>query len=273
MTMPRVVIFSDLDGTLLDHSTYSFQDASEALKLIKSKYTPLVLCTSKARGEIQHYRSLLDNKYPFISENGGAIFIPIGYFSKDFKYDREIDGYKVIELGTQSQILANTLKSIVNETGTEIKGFSEMTPKEIAELTGLEEDLAKLAAERDYSEPFIIKDENKNTATIEEKINLKGYRYTRGGRFHHILGGNDKGKAVEILTNIYKSELGDIKTVGIGDSLNDLPMLEVVDIPILVKKQNGEYDPEIRLSDLHYADGIGPAGWNSSILKLFMNFD
>ena len=271
--MPRIVIFSDLDGTLLDHSTYSFQDASEALKFIMTKDIPLVLCTSKARGEIQYYRNLLDNEHPFISENGGGIFIPSNYFSKDFNYDLEIDGYKVIELGTQRHILIDTLKSIADETGASIKGFSDMTTGEIAELTGLEDGMAKLAEARDYSEPFVIKDEDKNTATIEEKINLKGYRYTRGGRFHHILGGNDKGKAVEILAKIYKSEFGDIETVGVGDSLNDLPMLEAVDIPILVKKQNGEYDPEIRLSNLNYADGIGPAGWNSSILKLFMIFD
>ncbi|MCH6574886.1 MAG: HAD hydrolase family protein, partial [Bacteroidetes bacterium] len=40
--MPKVVIFSDLDGTLLDHDTYSFQAASEAIELIKSKNIPLV---------------------------------------------------------------------------------------------------------------------------------------------------------------------------------------------------------------------------------------
>ena len=83
--MPKVVLFSDLDGTLLDHETYSFQDASEALELIKTKGIPLVLCTSKTREEIQHYRNLLDNRYPFISENGGGIFIPKNYsFLKKF---------------------------------------------------------------------------------------------------------------------------------------------------------------------------------------------
>ncbi len=271
--MPKVVIFSDLDGTLLDHDTYSFQDASEALKHIKTNYIPLILCTSKTREEIQYYRDLLDNKYPFISENGGGIFIPKNYFSSDFNYDREIDGYKVIELGTQRETLVATLKSIANETGIEIKGFSEMTPGEVTELTGLEDNLAKLAIKRDYSEPFIIKDENKNTAPIEKEINLKGYKHTRGGRFHHILGGNDKGVAVEILANIYKSEFGDIKTVGIGDSLNDLPMLEAVDIPIIVEKPDGGYDQGIKLTNLTYAKGSGPSGWNSSTLKLFMNFD
>jgi len=271
--MPKFVIFSDLDGTLLDHETYSFQAAAEALDLLRSKNIPLILCTSKTRKEIELYRKLLDNNFPFISENGGGIYIPEDYFSIDFDYDKKIDGYKVIELGTPRKELSDILKSISDNTGIQLRKFSEMSLSEIEELTGLKEEIAKLAMERDYSEPFVIQEEDKNIATIEKEINLKGYMHTKGGRFHHILGRNDKGKAVIILTNIYKSEFDDIKTVGIGDSLNDLPMLQSVDIPIIVQKPNGSYEPEIKLSNLIYADGIGPSGWNSSILKQFMNFD
>ena len=270
--MPKTVIYSDLDGTLLDHNSYSFKAAVDALDLIRSKNIPLILCTSKTRKEIELYRRQLDNDSPFISENGGGIFIPEDYFSTDYNYEKKIDGYKVIALGTARKELSNALKSISDKTGIQIRGFSDMKVEEIAQLTNLEANIAQLAMERDYSEPFVIEEE-KDAATIEEEINLIGYMHTRGGRFHHILGGNDKGKAVKILTNIYKSEFGDIKTVGIGDSLNDLPMLQTVDIPIIVQKPSGSYEPGIKLSNLVHADGIGPSGWNSSILKLFMNFD
>ena len=271
--MPSFVIFSDLDGTLLDNETYSFKAATEALDFLNSEQIPLILCSSKTRKEIELYRNLLSNNSPFISENGGGIFIPKTYFSQEFDYHREIDGYQVIDLGTSRETLISTLRSISEETGIQIKGFSDMNVKEIAELTGLDKDTAKLAMVRDHSEPFIIPEDEKYAATIEDKINLKGYRHTRGGRFHHILGENDKGKAVMILSNLYKSELSDFKTVGLGDSLNDLPMLQTVDIPIIVQKPSGSYDPNIKITNLIYADGIGPSGWNSSILKLFMNYD
>lgn len=271
--MPKYVIFSDLDGTLLDHKTYSFDAAKEALAIIRAKEVPLILCTSKTRKEIELYRNQIDNKCPFISENGGGIFIPNTYFSKEFEYDRELEGYKVIDLGTSRDVLSATLKSISEEKGIQIIGFSDMSVSEIASLTGLDEATAKLAMERDHSEPFIIAEDEKYSATIEDEINLKGYRHTKGGRFHHILGDNDKGKAVMILSNIYRLEFGEIKTVGLGDSLNDLPMLEAVDTPILVQKPGGNYDPNIKLPNLTCADGIGPSGWNSSILKQFINFD
>lgn len=270
--MPKdSVVYTDLDGTLLDHETYSFHPAKEALELLEKKGVPLVICTSKTRAEIEFVRKLLGNTEPFISENGGGIFIPEGYFNPGFEYDRTVKHYEVIELGTRSEILRNTLKEISEETGARIIGFSDLSAKELSELTGLDEHTARLSQIRDYSEPFLVYGDQKDTESVVEKIYLKGYRYTRGGRFHHILGENDKGNAVRILTDIYKRELENVQTIGLGDSLNDLPMLKEVDIPILVQKPKGDYDSCISLDNIIYADSPGPYGWNSEILKLFMN--
>jgi len=66
------IFFTDLDGTLLDHDTYSFEKAHQALEILRKKNIPLVLCTSKTRTEIGFYRKILKNSHPFISENGGC---------------------------------------------------------------------------------------------------------------------------------------------------------------------------------------------------------
>ncbi len=85
------------------------------------------------------------------------------------------------------------------------------------------------------------------------------------------MGGNDKGNAVNILLDIFKKNYPEAKTltVGLGDGLNDLPMLEVVDKAFLVKKELGNYEERIKVDDLNYVDGIGPVGWNKAILVLF----
>ncbi len=269
----RLLVFTDLDGTLLDHNTYSFEPALPALRALKSREIPLLICTSKTGAEIEKYRKLLGNDHPFISENGGGIFIPEGYFSREFDYDKRINGYTVIELGTPHEALSEVLKSISGETGIRIKGVSDMSVPEIVEHTGLDEESAKLAGKRDYSEPFVIYGDEDDIETVRGQIKRRGYNYTRGGRFHHILGENDKGKAVRILTGLYEREAGGLETIGIGDSLNDLPMLETVDIPVLVQKPDGGYDSGIELENTIYADGAGPCGWNSAILKLLVNFD
>jgi mannosyl-3-phosphoglycerate phosphatase len=59
-----------------------------------------------------------------------------------------------------------------------------------------------------------------------------------------------------------------IETVGIGDSINDAPLLAMVDHPILVQKPDGSYDPDLHLTGMIRAPGIGPVGWNEAILNL-----
>src|SRR4030067_130990 len=95
----KTIIFTDLDGTLLHPRTYSYDEAKPALELIRKRHIPLVLCSSKTWAEIEAYRKRLDNRHPFIVENGGGIFIPEGYFP--FPVDGEArNGYRVIHLGT-----------------------------------------------------------------------------------------------------------------------------------------------------------------------------
>lgn len=270
--MPRLVLFTDLDGTLLDHDTYSFEPAREALAKLESENIPVVFTTSKTRAEIEKCRRLTGNAHPFISENGGAVFVPEGYFGGDFSYDRKEDGYLVIELGAPHGELAAALGEIRLETGMDIRGVSEMEMEEIMRLTGLDEEDAALVRQREYGEPFLVHGDGASEEKIVREIQKRGYRHTEGGRFHHILGRSDKGKAVSILKGLYVKEWGLIKTAGIGDSLNDLPMLKAVDIPILVRKPGGGYDERVKIADLAVADAPGPYGWNSAVLKLIVSF-
>ena len=77
--MSRFVIFTDLDGTLLDHHTYSYDAARPALERLRKSEIPLIMVSSKTRIEIEVLRTEIGNREPFIPENGGAIFIPDDY--------------------------------------------------------------------------------------------------------------------------------------------------------------------------------------------------
>jgi mannosyl-3-phosphoglycerate phosphatase len=264
----QLLIFSDLDGTLLDHKTYSFEAAKPALNALKLRNIPLIFCSSKTRPEIELYREVTGNWHPFISENGGGIYVPQDYYTNSFDYDTKTNDYKVIVLGTKYDTLVEVLKSIRNDTGIKLKSFSEMKISEISEYAGLDPRLAKLSKMREYDEPFIIFGNDDVAETIKEEIIGRGFNYTQGALFHHIMGKNDKGKAVKILVQIFKNRFPGLKSVGLGDSLNDLPMLEIVNIPILVQKPDGKYDQRIALDNLIYADGVGPTGWNRSVLEL-----
>ncbi|MDG6243540.1 MAG: mannosyl-3-phosphoglycerate phosphatase [Methanolobus sp.] len=264
----QYIVFTDLDGTLVDYDTYSYQAALPAIHLLKEEGIPLVFCTSKTRAEIEVYLDELELLHPFISENGGAIFIPHGYFDVDFVVSRSTDKYDVIELGTDYNILRNVLLNIASSEGLSLVGFGDMTDAELSEDTGLDVGSACLAKQREYDEAFRLYGDENDADRLISSIGSKGLNYTLGGRYWHIIGDNDKGKAVRILTQVYRKQLGDIKTVGLGDSLNDRPMLMEVDIAFLVLKANGEHDPAITDEKVTRIPGVGPQGWNMAIMGL-----
>lgn len=272
MKEQRLIIFTDLDGTLLDHQTYTFEDAHPALKKVKDKRIPLILTSSKTRAEIEVIRHELENTDPFIVENGGAVYIPEDYFCSEFEFQKRQESYLVIELGTPYSKLREALNKIKSETSLPIVGFGDLAVQEVAKTTGLSLGKAHLALKREYDEPFFTNDEigKSDLDQLKKIVSNFGLNLTTGGRFFHLLGDNDKGKAVKILTSVFKKEWGNqIKTVGLGDSLNDLPMLEAVDEPILVQKPNKEHDKSV-LSEINpiLAKGVGPVGWNDAVLSL-----
>ena len=269
---PQPIIFTDLDGTLLDYHTYSFAPALPALEFIKDKNIPLIICSSKTRAEIEQWREELDNDHPFISENGGGIFIPRAYFSDNdlnalAQRQEQTDAYTVLILGTPYATLRRALEELREDDFT-IKGFGDMNAAEVAQITELSLEDAELAKRREFDEPFVFSGEATRIESLVVAIAAKGLRCVAGGRLFHVTGDNDKGRAVTILTELYRKKFGEITTVALGDSPNDFPMLEHVDHPILVKNHQGEYDSRIALPNLIKADGIGPEGWNKAVLSV-----
>jgi len=267
--MKKLIIFTDLDGTLLD-SAYSFEAALAALSLIKEKSIPLIICSSKTLPEIEHYRKKLCNFHPFISENGGGVFVPKGYFGFQLSDSglqiEEEKQYHLIRLGAKYDDLRKALADL-REEGFSVKGFGDMSVEEISTLTGLGIEEAEMAKKRDFDEPFVFAGGEEDVRKLSDCIKKKGFNFTQG-RFFHILGNSDKGKAVSILIDLFKKGYGNVVTAAIGDSPNDIPMLEIVDYPVIVRKRDGGYDDRINIPGLLRADGIGPAGWNKIITDL-----
>ena len=75
---PFIVIFTDLDGTLLDHASYRWDEAKPALDLCHRFHIPVIMVSSKTMAEMNMLQQELGLSYPFISENGGGIFFPDG---------------------------------------------------------------------------------------------------------------------------------------------------------------------------------------------------
>jgi mannosyl-3-phosphoglycerate phosphatase len=267
--MLHYLAFTDLDGTLLDSRTYSYERSVAAINRLKGDRVPIIFCSAKTRAEQEMYRHELGLFHPFVVENGGAIFIPQGYFPFPFDYHKTVDDLLVIELAVPHGRVRRLLARIGKENDFRFKGFEDMSAAEIAELTGLNLESARLAQQREYDEPVRFDPSGeKDVGEFLTKLGEAGLDWSRGGRLYHVMGGGGKGKAVEILADLYRKRWGEITTVGLGNGLNDLPMLSQVDIPILVQKGDHSWE-DINLPRLRKIQGVGPEGWSRGIAEIF----
>jgi mannosyl-3-phosphoglycerate phosphatase len=268
----NIVIFTDLDGTLLDHRTYSWAAAEEALAEIERRRIPWVIVTSKTRAEVELLRRKLEHGHPFVTENGGGVFIPHGYFPQRLEGVTSTGRYHCLSFGKPYEQVADQAAELADEARVEIVGFRQMSAREVAENTGLSMKEAELARQREFDEPFFFA--GATDAAIEKFSELareRGLGLTRGGRFWHAFAGSDKGRAVRWLMKEFRAALRTrLRAVALGDSANDLPMLAAVDLAILVQKPGGEYDEEVlaKCPRVKRANASGPEGWNAAVLEL-----
>ena len=268
MSSKNYIIFTDLDGTLLDHETYSFSKAKPALEIIKQRKIPIILTSSKTRVEMADYQKEMGiETNPFIVENGSAIYSNINFFENSEKGEI-FKSYSRFCLGKTYSEIKNILTKISNEYGYTIKGFHNSDKQEIINQTNLNEEAVELAINREFSVPLFYNDKAEQILLKEiQKYNLK---ILYGGRFMHLLGETDKGRALDFVRNAYSKKWNSSKitTIAIGDTLNDIAMLEKADIKILVKRFNNEYDKRVKIEKLIYSPYIGPKGWNKSLLEI-----
>jgi len=260
------VVFTDLDGTLLDHADSSWLAAKPAVESLRRRRIPWILTTSKTRAEVEHWRAVLGNQHPFVVENGGAAFLPSGYFEWQIQGASRRNGCQVLEWGAPYDKLVSALQSAARESRCGIRGFHQMDTREVAEVCNLPLEQAALARQREYDEPFLILQPDRAgclLAAIEEQ----GLSWTRGDRFWHIAGRCDKAVAVVALRNLYERANGKVVTIGLGDSLNDAGFLGVVDVPVLVRSRHLAA-LKARVRNGRVTRLPGPAGWNEALSAL-----
>jgi mannosyl-3-phosphoglycerate phosphatase len=260
------VVFTDLDGTLLDHDTYSWEVARPAIERLRLCEVPWVLVTSKTRAEVELWRAQLGNVHPFVVENGGATFIPRDYFPFPVPGAEEHGDYEVLEFGRRYGYLVARLKEASRLSKCRVRGFHEMTAAEVSFTCDLPLEQATLAKRREYDEPFRILDVG-HTDALLRAIEQFDLRWTKGGRFWHITGECDKAMAVSALHRLYERAHGPVQTIGLGDAINDAAFLNVVTVPVLVRSSaSSKLKSAVPKGVL--TDQTGPAGWKEAVLKM-----
>lgn len=269
----KYLIFTDMDGSLLDHDTYSHLPADATLTELKARRVPIIPNTSKTYPELLQLNQELGLTSPFIVENGAAVFIPIGYFAEPPAEAVEFEGYWVKEF---TQLRAHWIE-VLNQAGQSFESlyehFADMSIQRICESTGLSPEQAALAAERHFSEPVLWHGDEAQRLAFINALEDAGAEPLTGGRFIHVSGNCNKGRALNWLTAEYQRQRGgEFCTLAIGDSHNDVAMLEVADVAIRILSPH-KAPPELkRTHNIITSTLPGPQGWSETVEQILAQY-
>ncbi len=274
MLAPRVVIFTP--SKLLGSSSRLSQPAPEALNEIEGRNVPLVLSTSGTRAQLEPLRRKIGHAHPFITEGGGGLFIPDGYFALRLEGARRAGRYLCVPFGRSSQQAAAALEDIAREVRADVVRYAEMKTREIARNTGMSEREAEGSREREFSERFFFAGNADLTASsFERTAGQHNWRIRRGQPFWELYSGNDEGKAVRYVMRLYREALRSrIRSVGIGASMEDASLLAATDQAFILPVRRDRFDEQLvaKLPNTSKIDVPAAAGWNQTVLKV-LNHD
>ena len=254
LTKPPLIVFSDLDGTLLDHKSYSFTPANEALDALKKRGAVLVLASSKTAAEMAGIRTEMGFAHcPAIVENGSGILEPGSGTGTDSAqtYKRLLEGLNSIPAPLRSQFT----------------GFSDMSAGDIAAATGLVPDAAARAKQRGFSEPGTWSGTDEDLRKFLARLSDRGIFVRRGGRFITLSFGKTKADQMFEIASRYAPA----PIIALGDAPNDAEMIAAANYGVIIKNAHGAglsvLSGEAR-GKIQRTKAEGPAGWNRAVLDL-----
>lgn len=265
----QVLIFTDLDGTLLDHYNYNFQPAVSLLHILDEAHIPVIPVTSKTRSELLALRKELNNRNPFVVENGAAIFIPKGFFDTQPQGTDECEEFWVRSFAPRRSYWVELLDKLSKRFPDQFTYFSKLGTEGVQEFTGLSAKDAELANHREFSEPVLWLGDDDTKAQFKDALLEEGIWIVEGGRFLHLSNGCDKGKALSWLKAFYQARDTEtpIHTIALGDSHNDVSMLEACDQPIVIRSPT-KHPPQLRTDQpIIHSHLSGPEGWADTVSR------
>lgn len=280
---PMALVFTDLDGTLLDDD-YRFDAARPALARLRALRVPLILTSSKTLSEMRLIRAALDLDEPLIFENGAGIAVPEGRFpaadapasesAADHAPTHSAYGpgapLQIETFGPGYGELRRILTALRERHGFPFRGFGDMTSAEVARLTGLDQMAAARARQRIGSEPGVWSGSEAVRQDFIRELQAEGLRAVRGGRFLHIMPQVDKAGAVAALAARYRALWPDARlpVIAAGDSPNDAAMLLAADHALVIRHADGSWMPIRRSSGVLRSPTPGPSGWNDCMHRI-----
>ena len=254
----KILIFTDLDGSLLHRDTFKFDKIKDYIIEIISEGIFIIPNSSKTDKEILEFNNELGINIPYISENGASIN-GLDLLNKDLPQQ--------LILSREKEALLNIFKKTVSsDLQNKCKWLSEMDEKKQSVILGKEYQKLQSALDRKYTAPFVFNGSKNEKKELTKIIKKKGLFLQEGGRLIHLTDKVNKAKALQVFVRFFKKNNKNVKTIAVGDNYNDLDMLKTSDFPCLVFNDKFTLD-EIPIDNLITTNKPSPEGW-ADVIKM-----
>lgn len=261
----HLVIFTDLDGTLLDHHNYSAKPAARLIERLYDQGTAdIIPVTSKTQSELLWLRKSIPlQNILSVTENGSVIH---ACGSSPLVDD---DRSHSIMLGIRYRAILEQVAKLPQSLRHHITGFADMPVEQVMAATGLRLDDARRAQDREATEPFLWSGSASEFSALREILIEENIQVQRGGRFYHLTGQATKENAMAKIISAFVEKKPDFQIISIalGDGPNDLAMIEAADFGVIMPNPDG-VTIETAKPHVRTAPVPGPEGWVMAVQEI-----
>ena len=186
----KIVIFTDLDGSLLHRDTFKFDTIKDYISNLVDQGIIIIPNSSKTEKEIDKFNEELGVKLPYISENGSSI-----------------QGLNLINVNFPNKIILSRekeelLKIFINKVPEQLRDkcvqISKINKKEQEKIFGQKDDNLKNALNRKYTLPFLFKGDKNEKNKLSKILSDNSLTLQEGGRVINLC--DNKGKTNNLAT-------------------------------------------------------------------------
>ena len=253
MPKKKILIFTDLDGSLLDKETFKFDVIKDYFKELVRNGIIIIPNSSKSEAELLDFNEQNNLDLSFITENGSSIH-GLNKIHQNLP-DKIIISRTIDEIRNIYE--ENISLDFKNKTTHILELEIEVQQK----ILGLPLDKIKLAIKRDHSLPIKFNGTEIEKYEFTKILKNSGLTIQTGGRIMNVCDNVNKSIAMSKALQLIRKQLDDeIITIGVGDNENDIEMIKQTDYPCLV--QNDNFDSSlINIDNLIKSSEPSPLGW------------
>jgi predicted mannosyl-3-phosphoglycerate phosphatase (HAD superfamily) len=169
---------------------------------------PAVWVTNRSRLEFDAARRKHAHTHPFIAEGGSGLYLPEGYFHLRPEKTVRLGRFTCVPMAEALPAAMHALEALSEETNVPVVALSSLSPRELAQNTGLPQREAELVRQRDFDELFFFAGASeKDIHRFVQAGREKKYELRQHGVMWSLAIGASLKRCIQSLSKLYDRAL------------------------------------------------------------------